>query len=335
MQKAPDYRLKPLHKLFRPYFSPYTNSYEIDYVYGGVTKVIDIDTQKTIFVPRHYFFCININTKYLIVKPLPMGEKGKLDFTLNAMKAIKNEIEKMNPEQSVSHIRGDSDSAFAKVIIDEETLGKKETTDLGAGKYRPNKFVEFLKANNISLYLSPSKFTNKNRVVDRVIRTIRDKLGENPVQFYEPENIQKAVNEYNNSRHAAFNHEYTPREVQMHKDLEEYYIRENMNRAEEVKLMQSVEGLFLYKPGDVLLIHHDFSKTADKLNKTRRTFNRLAEFLGYDHGNVVCRVLRRTSHMNEDEKKEVNKTIVIPIFYTKFLANSLKETPKEYKSLIF
>jgi hypothetical protein len=39
--------------------------------------------------------------------------------------------------------------------------------------------------------------------------------------------------------------------------------------------------------------------------------------------------------MDEDEKKEVNKPIVIPIFYTKFLANSLKETPKEYKSLIF
>jgi hypothetical protein len=302
MKQPPDYRLKPLRKLFRPYFSPYTNSYEIDYVYGGMTKVIDIDTQKTTFVPRHYFFCININTKYLIVKPLPMGEKGRLEYTLNAMKAIKNEIENMNPEQSISHIRGDSDSAFAKIIVSKETPDKKGSINLGSGMYRPNSFVNFLKANNISLYLSPSKFINKNRVVDRVIRTIRDKLGEDPIKFYEPENIQKAVDEYNNSRHTAFNHEYTPKEVQMHKDLEEYYIRENMNRAEEVKSMQISEGLFLYKPGNILLIHLNFSKTKDKLNKTRRTFNRLAEFLNYDHGNVVCQVIRKTNHMDEGER---------------------------------
>jgi hypothetical protein len=47
MQKIPDYHLKPLHKLFRPYFSPYTNSYEIDYVYGGKVKVTDVESSKT------------------------------------------------------------------------------------------------------------------------------------------------------------------------------------------------------------------------------------------------------------------------------------------------
>jgi hypothetical protein len=44
MDIIPDYRLKPLQKLFRPYFSPHTDSYEIDYVYGGHVKVYDINT---------------------------------------------------------------------------------------------------------------------------------------------------------------------------------------------------------------------------------------------------------------------------------------------------
>jgi hypothetical protein len=30
--KIKDYKLKPLRKLFRPYFSPNFNSYEMDYV---------------------------------------------------------------------------------------------------------------------------------------------------------------------------------------------------------------------------------------------------------------------------------------------------------------
>jgi hypothetical protein len=77
-----------------------------------------------------------------------------------------------------------------------------------------------------------------------------------------------------------------------------------MKRAEEVKEMQSAEGLFLYEPGDILLIHLDFSKIQEKLNKTRRTFNRLAQFLAYDHGNVVCRILRKLGRMTEEEKEQ-------------------------------
>jgi hypothetical protein len=41
-----------------------------------------------------------------------MGEKGRLTFTTWIMMEIKNEIEKMNPEQTIKHIRGDSDSTF-------------------------------------------------------------------------------------------------------------------------------------------------------------------------------------------------------------------------------
>jgi hypothetical protein len=37
--------------------------------------------------------------------------------------------------------------------------------------------VDYLESQGITLYLNSSPFLNKNRVVDRVIRTIRDKLG--------------------------------------------------------------------------------------------------------------------------------------------------------------
>jgi hypothetical protein len=38
--------------------------------------------------------------------------------------------------------------------------------------------VKYLSDNNIIFYMSASKYTNKNRVLDRAIRTIRDLVGE-------------------------------------------------------------------------------------------------------------------------------------------------------------
>jgi hypothetical protein len=262
-----------------------------------------------------------------------MGEKGILTFTTGIMMEIKNEIEKMNLEQTIKHIRGDADSAFGKIVRFEDTQNKKFNIDLGLEVYRPNVFTTYLKQNGIELYLAPSKCTNKNRVVDRVIRTIRDKIGKNPGFFYKPSIIAKAVEEYNNSPHSAFNHEFTPKEVQIHKDLEEYYIRENLRRIDEVKHLQKIEGHFFYKPGDILLVHIDNAKNADKLNKKRRIFNRLATFLAYDHGNVVCQVLYKNDQLHPN--KLYKRPITPPNYYTKYLANSFKEIPKLYLSLYF
>jgi hypothetical protein len=92
----------------------------------------------------------------------------------------------------------------------------------------------------IELFLQPSKSLIKNRVIDRVIRTISDNFGENQMLFYKPNIVNGAVDDYNNTPHAAFNNEFTPKEVQMHKDLEEYYIRKNMQRLDEVKQLKSL-----------------------------------------------------------------------------------------------
>jgi hypothetical protein len=173
-----------------------------------------------------------------------MGDQRNLHYTYLIIKDIKNEIEKMNPEQTIKHIRGDADSAFGKTITSNYHPSNKHfNINLGAASYKPNIFTSYLKDNEIQLYLNPSKYTNKNRVVDRVIRTIRDKIEENPENFYKPE-LMQLVEEYNNTPHSAFDHEYTPKEVQMHKDLEEYYIRENIRRLNEIKQLQYMEGFF-------------------------------------------------------------------------------------------
>jgi hypothetical protein len=114
----------------------------------------------------------------------------------------------------------------------------------------------------------------------------------------------------------------------MNKDLEEYFIREQLYRLEEIKKLQAEEGFFLYKPGNVLLVHIDNSKTRRKFTKKRRVFSRLGVFLDYENGNVICKILTNT-------EEEFNKPITIPIFYTKFISTSIDKIPPEYQSLIF
>jgi hypothetical protein len=53
-----------------------------------------------------------------------------------------------------------------------------------------------------------------------------------------------------------------------------------MKKLNEVKQLRFAEGLFFYKPGDILLIHIDTSKTEIMLAKTRKAFNFHAIFLG-------------------------------------------------------
>jgi hypothetical protein len=52
-----------------------------------------------------------------------------------------------------------------------------------------------------------------------------------------------------------------------------------------------------------------------KFDKRRRTFNNLAVFKNYFHGNVSCSLITPTKSQQRD--------IVVPIYYTKFAAVSL------------
>jgi hypothetical protein len=69
--------------------------------------------------------------------------------------------------------------------------------------------------------------------------------------------------------------------------LEEFFIRANFKKLEEVKKMQTQAGFFMFKKGNVLLIHLDESKTNPFADK-RRNFNKIVYFDMYVNGNILC-----------------------------------------------
>jgi hypothetical protein len=159
---------------------------------------------------------------------------------------------------------------------------------------------------------------------------------ENQSLLADPAFMNRVVEIYNTRPHAAFDHKFSPLQVQRNPDLEEYYIRENMERLREVKEMQREAGFLNYKPGNVLLIHLDKSKTRDMFDKKRRAFNEVAIFVGYQNGNVVCD--RLTRYQGRIVRKPHDYTakgrVMIPIYYTKLVAPNLDQLQERFKQLI-
>jgi hypothetical protein len=324
-----DYKAKTLKNKFqRPYYSPKVNSYEIDYVDSG--------TFGKRF--RHYLAVININTKYLFMIPLKLNANETLQDTYAIIKQINDSLIALNKDMKIDNIRGDGDRKFGTIVDDVDGSNidiPQNNKIIKLGNYdnmnfTKNIFTEYLKDNNISMYLNPSKFANKNRVIDRVIRTIRDKIGEDQTKWLDKRIVQKAVNEYNHTKHTAFNNKFTPYEVQFNRELEEYFIREHIEDLEEINEKQSKAGLFKYKRGNIILVHLDLSKTSQKFQKQRRAFNKLAYFDSYEHGNVKCYLLKSDKNKIFPSGDE----IVIPIYYTKFVSKDGASIPDEYLQLV-
>jgi hypothetical protein len=128
-----------------------------------------------------------------------------------------------------------------------------------------------------------------------------------------------------------------------------------------VENSQTQEGLHDYSPGDVLMIHLDLSRTPYKFMKVRRKFNALGIFQRYIHGNVECRIFKSgfeirgaveavngssgessgTSNSfgvkveksildEEDDGSVSHDTVIIPIYYTKFIAPDVDSIPRKY-----
>jgi hypothetical protein len=144
MTKLKDFRVKPLQRFFKPYFSPHTDSYEIEYVYGGRMEAHDAETGCLSYEDRNYFMCININTKYLLVRALPMGANRRLNHSMAAISQIITEIKMMNPNQTIKHIREDADLAFGKIVQKNGIVSDDANVSLEPTSYRPNVFVTYL-----------------------------------------------------------------------------------------------------------------------------------------------------------------------------------------------
>jgi hypothetical protein len=225
----PEHTLEPLHRMYRrPYFSPNLGSWEIDIVYAPHPKIK--------YYANLYLFCININTKYLEVYPLPNGSRKYTE--------IQKCIRKLMNSHYVFNMRGDG-----------EFHGLQFTTSDGRRK---------------SCFYRSSPFDNHNRVVDRVIRTIRDAVGQNSHDMRNPKQIRKTVFWYNHTPHLSLRIGraiFTPTEVENNKDLEGVFIRKNVELREVIEEKQQSNGLFRYKRGNVIMIHLNLSRTPLKFMK--------------------------------------------------------------------
>jgi hypothetical protein len=141
--------------------------------------------------------------------------------------------------------------------------------------------------------------------------------------------MSAAVKIHDNKPHSAFNYQFTPTEVQSNQAIEEYFIRKNLYKLEEIKKRQDEAGFFSYQPGNILLIHLDEGKKNPFADR-RRTFNKLASFIRYKYGNVLCFLLMKT---DKGAIGHFKREIEIPIYNTKLLASNfilLKNEPSKF-----
>jgi hypothetical protein len=272
---------KALKRIYKPTFSKFFGSWEIDLVFNLTGNMNDI-----------HLFCINVNTRYLFVEKMQnkteiIAEMTKIFVKCNRLN------EKYNTDRfAINHLKGDGDRSFIS-----------------------RSFTNFLNARGISTYFSSSPFTEHNKIVDAVIRTIRDAIGYRRIT---DKQLQQVVKYYNNTIHRTIG--CTPLEMMLNEDYEAQYIRWNIDKLIEV----SKKLPLYYKPGNILLLHCELGKTRNSFEKRRKFWDRVGEFLEYSHGNVVVRLLRDQPLIN-------NKNILeLPIHYTKYIAKDLRSIPESY-----
>jgi hypothetical protein len=237
MTKYPQSYVKDLNitvqkkKYSKPYFSSDFGGWEIDFMIVPFpsegssifthfkTNKINADQGNSNF---YYLFAININTKYLYVFP---------SFAKDTTTVIESISKMLNQWVEIKSIRGDYDSAFVTPFL-----------------------TNFLTSKNIRYFFTPQVFTNRNGVVDHVIRTICDmfyNLDPN-ASLFDNSLMQKVVHEYNKIHKALFNR-FTPNQAQHNSMIEHTYIIET--NLEFGKINHRLMEKYQYLPGDILLCH--------------------------------------------------------------------------------
>ena len=168
---------------------------------------------------------------------------------------------------------------------------------------------------NITFYFQSSKFTYHNKIVDAVIRTLRNALGPRSSRYWNgnyDDKIQQLVEFYNETWHSEI--KIAPIEMHTDVELEWAYIRRKIEELNAAKKKQIDDGLYDFKYGDKVLVYLDLSKTAKSMKKRRRNFDRQATFIRYQNGNAVVRLEKSivNPHCNLSE-------VVIPIYFVKSL----------------
>jgi hypothetical protein len=251
----PDPKLKPLREtLQRQTYSPKHNSFQMD--------IIDVRGWKNKkYKNQLYLVLININTRYLYIFPLKKKDSDSVTEVL--MKFI-TEV-----KEPISSITADGERAFlSNQVLDELHKRGIETN--------------FIKAD----------FLNHIRLVDNVIKTLRNMFNGDVSRMMDNKEMQKAVKYLNNSINRST--QLTPTEMEKYPRLEETWLRRVRQNNNAVKEIQEEKGLFNYSVGDILLICLDKNKTKNKFDKKGRNFELLGSFLDYVNGNFAVNLLSKT-----------------------------------------
>jgi hypothetical protein len=298
-----------MKKYVKPSFSKYHGTWEIDVVFGLLDRNADTRKQSA------HLFCINVNTRYLVVYQIPNKDADSIGA------ALRHLVETV----PVHYLRGDGERAF----VDRET-------------------VRWLSEHGIPpdhLYFTSSKFTYHSKIVDVAIKTIRNAIG---YRIIDQHQLQQIIWYYNRTYHKGI--DCTPLEMMQHrdengnKDWEDQYIRYCMKRLVKARQQEEFDGLLDYEYGNVLLLHFDLKKTALRDEKRRKFWDRVGIFIRYENRNVVVRLLGAEikgggGKLSRDERgvpivddHGTYYEYVLPIQFTKLIAKNINEVPEYYRN---
>ena len=190
--------------------------------------------------------------------------------------------------QKIKSVRGDAEKGFLSRNVNAWAASKGITT-----------------------FWSGEKFTNKNRIVDSAIKTIRDAIGYR--RNVTDAQLIQIVQYYNHTKHSGTG--FTPQEMMEDPEKEGYYIRQQDEKLAEIR-----ERLPIYKVGTVVLVHLDMGKTDQKFEKKRRTFDRIGVILGYEDGNYTVQITPRT---NVRGPWQNTWQVVVPEYCVRYVCDGL------------
>ena len=201
---------------------------------------------------KNWLFCMNMNTRYLVVYPIPENSVS-----------VRNALTDLCNRFTVTSIKSDKSSAYTSNIM-----------------------KDFYIEHEINFYARPTTYVNTNRLIDRVILTIRlyaKKLN--------TDDIQTVVDYYNNRKHRIIN---CPPAVMMEDPTGELnYIARCQRELEAANQRFKELGILDYKKNDIVMIHVDESKTKEKFKKKNRVFHKFGKFYQYLEGNVIVNTKKK------------------------------------------
>ena len=304
--RPPDKSNRDTRDLQRPTYSPFRNAYQIDIMFSDENKGR---------YSVNYLVMINVNTRYLMIARISHKT------TSEVMKAISGFIDAKYNYVTIDYLSGDKESAFVSMKKILEDYWKTKDTDIPVKNPDVDYNLSIFK-HEFEMRFEKQDYVNQNRIVDSVIRTIRDGAGLNPDVLRDPKKVQDLVRMYNHTPHDGVprknGRKMTPAELQTDPDMEWQYVREKDKQLHKVVKNIKDKNLTTYTRGNILRLHLPKGKTRRRFKKSRMIYENVGIFDKYVNGNCRVWVL------------EFNKFVEVPIYYTNKIAESFDTIPDQY-----